>query len=249
MSELLTKKQLQKLLFGGLFSFGISALLVAVFPFIRLEIDNFWRQQQEQIFPLVAEEFLAKIEQRTKILGDFTNLPPAKPPLILSEAPVDYSNLQNWFGKRPVAVYAPTQESYLLEIPKLKIANALVKVGGVEIDHNLVQFNTDVSLGEYGAPVIFGHSTLRQLYNPKEENKKRYKSIFSTIMTLENGDLITLKQNDIVYTYQVVEKKEVPADDDYILAQNPNLRQIKLVTCTPEGTHLRRGVITAELRF
>jgi sortase A len=159
------------------------------------------------------------------------------------------SNLESWFAGQNIKASNQTQESYLLHIEKLGIANALVKVGGNNIDENLVQFNTNTRLGDYGAPVIFGHSILRQFYNPKESNKDRYKSIFSTIMTLQPGDEIKINTGEITYTYIVTEKKEVKPDDDYILAQNQNLRQIKLVTCTPEGTFLRRGVITAELKL
>ena len=66
-------------------------------------------------------------------------------------------------------------------------------------------------------------------------------------MTLTPGDLIYITQAEIIYTFKVIEKKEVAADDEYILAQNTNAQQLKLITCTPEGTFLRRGVITAEL--
>lgn len=249
MSTLLNKKTVRQLILLGIFCFGFSLLAVAAWPFLRTGWDQFWTAQKKQVFPLIAQDFLTKIDNRTKILGDFTNLPAAKEPIILAETPIDYSNLENWFAQKPTIAHQQTTKSYTLEIPKLDIHNAIVRVGGVDIDHNLVQFNTDVEIGEYGAPVIFGHSTLRQLYNPKESNAKRYKSIFSTIMTLEIGDLIIIKQDGITYTYQVVEKKEVPSDDAYILAQNSNLKQLKLVTCTPEGTFIRRGVITAELKL
>lgn len=229
-----------------IFCGGLVSVAVASWPFIRAGAAQFWAAQNQPTFPLVADDFLAKVNNRPKILGDFTQVPNEQAPVII-EQDIDYGNLENWFSQAPTVAHQQKQNDYLLEIPKLKIANALVKVGGVNIDNNLVQFNSDVTIGDFGTPVIFGHSTLRQFYNPKENNKKRYKSIFSYIMTLEKGDLIYVKQGNLTYTYQVVEKKEVPADDDYILAQNQNSRQLKLVTCTPEGTFIRRGVITAEL--
>lgn len=220
---------------------------IASFPLIRAQLNDFWLAQNQPIFPLAADNFLQKINHQPQILGDFTQLPAEQEPVILDDSSLDYGNLENWFTSQPTIAHQQTQAAYILEIPQLKIFNALVKVGGINIDENLVQFNSDVEIGDFGTPVIFGHSTLRQFYNPKESNKKRYKSIFSLIMTLKKGDLIYIKQGTITYTYKITEKKEVPADDPYILEQNSQARQLKLVTCTPEGTFIRRGVITAEL--
>ncbi len=40
---------------------------------------------------------------------------------------------------------------------------------------------------------------------------------------------------------------EVQPTDTFILAQRYDVRQLKLVTCVPEGTVLRRGVVIATL--
>ena len=230
----------------GLLLLGMTMVGVAVEPLIRSVWQGFWTQQRElAVLPVDVAILWAKMEEHPKILGDFTQVT-AQEPLIVDE--LDYGNIENWFVKKVLPESQQTASSYTLEIEKLKIFNALVKVGGTNINHNLVQFNTEPQIGGYGAPVIFGHSTLRQFYNPKETNKDRYKSIFSTIMTLDIGDTIKITTGELTYTYTVVEKKEVPPDDDYILAQDPTRKQIKLVTCVPEGTRLRRGVITAELK-
>jgi sortase (surface protein transpeptidase) len=230
----------------GIFLLGFTMIILASQPFLKILWSSFWETQTQAIYPMPIETFLAKLDSAPKILGDFTQLP-IKDPVIMTD--FDSSNLESWFTSGKVKAQRQTQEAYLLHIDKLGITNALVKVGGNNIDQNLVQFNTDTHIGGYGAPVIFGHSILRQFYNPKESNKDRYKSIFSTIMTLQNGDEIKITAGEITYTYLVTDKKEVKPDDDYILAQNQNLKQIKLVTCTPEGTFLRRGVITAELKL
>ncbi len=47
--------------------------------------------------------------------------------------------------------------------------------------------------------------------------------------------------------YGVKEKTEVKPTDLFILDQDKSVRELKLVTCTPEGTTLRRGVVTAVL--
>jgi len=66
-------------------------------------------------------------------------------------------------------------------------------------------------------------------------------------MTLKNGDEIFVTYDGIKYRYLVQEKTEVQPEDVYILTQQYDARQLKLVTCTPEGTYLRRGVVTAQL--
>jgi len=88
---------------------------------------------------------------------------------------------------------------------------------------------------------------LRQFYNPSEKNPRRYTSIFSKIMLLERGDKIFLTHDNVKYTYLVQDKTEVKPEDTFILAQRFDVHQLKLVTCTPEGTTLHRGVVTAQL--
>lgn len=165
---------------------------------------------------------------------------------------LDYTNLANWFtsGSLPeLETEAQNQgiSEYILDIPKLDVKNAVVKVGGSDLNKSLIAYEGTALPGEYGAPVIFGHSVLRQFYNPSEKNPRRYTSIFSKIMTLKSGDKIFVTVDGIKYTYIVTNKTEVKPEDVYILTQKYDSKQLKLVTCTPEGTYLRRGVITAQL--
>ena len=173
---------------------------------------------------------------------------------VVVDAELDYTNLSNWFEDDTMEdlenrsdQLAQHSEHYLLEIPKLGIERAIVKIGGTNLDQSLIQYPGTSLPGKPGSPVVFGHSVLRQFYNPKQSNPKRYNSIFSTIMTLEKGDKFYVKHGDVQYTYMVQAKKEVKPTDTYILAQDYSQRQFKLVTCVPEGTYLRRGVITAQL--
>lgn len=163
---------------------------------------------------------------------------------------LDYTNLANWFGGESLpelSQAAVVSQEYRIDIPKLKIENAVVVQGGTDLNKSLIAYPGTALPGQFGAPVIFGHSVLRQFYNPNEKNPRRYNSIFSTIMTLKNGDEIFVTHDGIRYTYVVREKTEVKPTDVYILNQKYDAKRLKLVTCTPEGTYLRRGVITAEL--
>ena len=163
---------------------------------------------------------------------------------------LDYTNLANWFSSADVA--ALTQQEgpvteYIIDIPTLGIADAVVTVGGTNLDESLIQYPGTAEPGAAGAPVIFGHSVLRQFYNPSEQNPRRYISIFSKIMTLQPGDEIFVTYDGVKYKYIMQEKTEVKPEDVHILMQNYDSRQLKLVTCTPEGTYLRRGIVTAQL--
>ena len=155
----------------------------------------------------------------------------------------DFTRLENWFSANPLP--SPSQSKithYNLSIPKLGIQDAVVTIGGSDLAKSLIHYPSTANPGELGTPVIFGHSILRQFYNPKN-----YLSIFSTIMTLQAGDEIIIKYDGITYTYRVIDKLEVKPTDVEVLSQRFDGRFLKLITCVPEGTYLRRGIIVAQL--
>jgi sortase A len=163
------------------------------------------------------------------------------------KADVDYTNVRTWF---PQANFDPSTFepiTYTLDIPSLYIDNAIVKVGGESLNDSLIHYPGTAKPGQFGAPVIFGHSVLRQFYSPQKDNPRRYVSIFSKIMTLKSGERIYLDYNGTKYTYEVVDKYEVEPQEIDVLTQTLNQKELKLITCVPEGTYLRRGVIEAKL--
>lgn len=220
----------------------------------------YWEGRAEEV-QLIAPIPSDQVLELTPIVvasGDEFNEPASESgrqlarPKVL-DVKLDYTNLANWF---PANLALPEMSpgepatkavTYTLDIPKLELNNAQVVAGGTDLNKSLIAFPGTAAPGEYGAPVIFGHSVLRQFYNPSEKNSRRYTSIFSTIMTLKKGDEIFVTADGVRYTYVVQDKIEVKPTDVYILNQSYDARRLKLVTCTPEGTYLRRGVITAEL--
>ena len=66
-------------------------------------------------------------------------------------------------------------------------------------------------------------------------------------MTMKTGDRIFVDYDGIKYTYEVKDKVEVSSEDLFILEQQYSGRELKLITCVPEGTSLRRGVVVAQL--
>ena len=232
----------------GLFLLGNAIAPIA--QYYASSLPDLSRQQLKA--PIPKEEVLdvtplviAQTESSSTVLGSTQT---ATGPIIL-DTELDYTNLTNWFkDERSNALKKVHNNTvYTLDIPELEISNANVRIGGTNLDESLIAYPGTAFPGELGAPVIFGHSVLRQFYNPSEKNSRRYNSIFSYIMTLEKGDEIYLTQDGARYKYVVTDKTDVKPEDTYILAQQYDNRKLKLVTCVPEGTYLRRGVITAVL--
>lgn len=238
-------------------TFGLYLVSTAVFPIISYYFAGSIAQAAQLTSPIPSEDVMdvtpivisqAKAEENGTVIGTSFKQSPK-----IIDIELDYTNLSNWFDPATLSdlhFETPQDEvitQYILDIPKLNISNAVVEIGGTNLDNNLIAYPGTAKPGEYGAPVIFGHSVLRQFYNPSEKNSRRYNSIFSTIMTLKSGDEIFITYDNVRYTYVVQEKTEVKPTDVYILAQKYDSQSLKLVTCTPEGTYLRRGVVTAQL--
>jgi len=215
-------------------------------------------------WPIINYQFFISPElKRTEILSPINNSQVAfYSPLastqkqILADQPsqvlgkeIDYTNAANWF---PTADYLPPHDSkitnYTIDIPKINIESAVVEINGTDLSNHLIQYPGTSNPGQPGSSVLFGHSILRQFYNPSITNPRRYISIFSKIMTLESGDDIFVNFDGIRYKYVVSEKVIVNPEDTFILQQRHDRRELKLITCVPEGTYLHRGVVIAELQ-
>lgn len=160
---------------------------------------------------------------------------------------LDYTNPTVWFPSAQYGLPGTGNSYYKISIPDVNIEDAEVVVGGTNLDKSLIQYPNTALPGQLGSPVIFGHSILRQFYDPAIENPHRYISIFSKIMTLKNGSKVFIDFDGIRYTYVVKDKFEVKPEDVFILEQKYTQKELKLITCVPEGTYLRRGVVIAGL--
>lgn len=152
----------------------------------------------------------------------------------------DYTNASNWypgFGNE-----TKKYVRYSISIPKIEIENAVVNNKNADLTKHLVQFNTDSHPPENGNTVIFGHSTLPQLYDRND-----YTTIFANAYKLEVGDEIHVNIDSNKYVYKIENITVVEPEDTSVLAQNFSDSYITLITCTPPGTIWKRLIIKARI--
>lgn len=156
----------------------------------------------------------------------------------------DYTKAENWFPSfNPrISEEQNSVPSYTISIPSIKIANAKVSTVDTDLTKHLVNFQGTSIPAQNGNAVIFGHSTLPQLFNEKD-----YKTIFANVYKLKNEDIIYAEVNGVTYTYKVFKIIVVDSNDSSALAQNYNDSYLTLVTCTPPGTIWKRLVVKARL--
>ncbi len=158
----------------------------------------------------------------------------------------NFYNPDSWFvasgNSNNLQIEEPKGDTYYITIPALKIIRAKVEIHSDDLAKSLIHYHNTAAPGGQGSAVIFGHSVLPQFYNPKN-----YKTIFSTLHTLKNGESIVVEYDDVLYHYQVADKYEVNPEDMYVLDQDLSDKTLKLITCTPPGTYAKRLVVESRL--
>lgn len=156
---------------------------------------------------------------------------------------VDYTNAKNWF---PTYQYQKktniSTDTYKISIPKIKIKNAIVSTIDTDLGSHLVNFGGTAIPFEKGNAVVFGHSTLPQLYDPKS-----YTTIFTYLYELSPGDEITVSVGKKTYKYRVENVTVIDPDNTTVLEQNYSDSFLTLVTCTPPGTIWKRLVVKSRI--
>lgn len=209
------------------FVFGIFFFASAVLPIILYQIE--YSIKFDQIITPLSTRFY----NRANILGD---------------ANVDYTQINNWFVSTNTinsdknSISPSGAKSYSLSIPILKVNQATVEIGSLDLKKSLIQYPQTALPGQLGNAVVFGHSVLPQFFNPKS-----YLTIFSTLYRLKQGDEIYLEYDHIQYKYLVEEMYEVQPTDLSVLEQRFDGRYLTLITCTPPGTYIRRLVVKARI--
>jgi sortase A len=145
---------------------------------------------------------------------------------------VDYTQASNWFigGADKTNFVSQNVEYYTISIPKLKIEDATVAIGGEDLSNHIIQYPGTALPGKRGNSALFGHSILPIFYDPKN-----YISIFSLLPTLKTGDEIDVDYDGVSYKYRVETMFEVLPTDIQVLDQDTTDSFLTLVTCVPPG--------------
>jgi sortase A len=221
-SKRLVKKKRLSILFVVI---GFCFLASAIFPILKFQL-----QYSLNFHQLINPLSIRSYNDSNNILGDAT----------------DYTQLSNWFvsdSSSPDQIFSNSSNlTYLISIPKLKIKDAVVTVGSMDLKKSLIQYPQTALPGQLGNAVVFGHSVLPQFFSPKS-----YLTIFATLYLLKQGDEIDVSYDDVNYKYIVDEMYEIKPTDLSVLEQRFDQKNITLITCSPPGTTLRRLVVKASL--
>lgn len=216
------------LLLGSVFLFWSFYPVISFAFYAHLFIDN------QLMSPVPQSAVVASLDAASSVLGSYT---------ILSTNLSDYTKAGIWFPSIPQETTTDIKmREYRLSIPKLNIKDAKVMVGGDDLSKSLIHYLPKSYPGEYGNVAIFGHSTLPQLYDPKN-----YKTIFTYLPSLVQGDKIYVVLDDITYEYEVYDRLVVGPDQVSVLNQQYDGVYLTLITCVPPGTYWNRLVIKARL--
>ena len=153
----------------------------------------------------------------------------------------DYTNAYNWYPG--LSERSGNVGTYTISIPKIEIKNAVVSNEDSDLTKHMVQYNSDTFPSKEGNSVIFGHSTLPQLYDPKN-----YKTILANAYKLAVGDEIIVNVEKEQYSYIINSVTVVEPEDTSVLAQNFSDSFITIITCTPPGTVWKRLIIKARIK-
>lgn len=205
---------------------GISTISYVLFPFISWQI---------YFSPVFASQNITSSIPHANIIDLTKN----------SIKRLDYTKAENWFPKfnpNPNQDIQNNTPFYTISIPKINIEKATVSTADTDLTKHLVNYQGTSIPGKNGNAVIFGHSTLPQLFNPKD-----YKTIFANAYKLKNEDIIYAIVNGVTYTYKVYRVTVVDPEDSSALAQDYRDSYLTLVTCTPPGTIWKRLIVKARL--
>lgn len=154
----------------------------------------------------------------------------------------DYQDAQTWFPTAKQETVTTPITSYTITIPKLNIENAVVSTTDYDLSQHLVHYGGTALPSTNGNAVIFGHSTLPQLFDPTD-----YKTIFAKAFQLGIGDEIFTTIEKITYRYKIFSVTVVNPTDTSVLSQQYDNAYLTLITCTPPGTTWKRLIIKARL--
>ncbi|PIZ63542.1 hypothetical protein COY16_01800 [Candidatus Roizmanbacteria bacterium CG_4_10_14_0_2_um_filter_39_13] len=229
------RKQTIHVISYGILFIGAGFLFWAFYPLVSFELYAQLFLRRTAASPLPESQTVSSLEFAQSVYADG---------LSLSNNLRDFTQANVWFptSNLPVGRDDLDTDSFTLSIPRLNLSNLNVLVGGSDLSKSLIHYLPSSLPGQYGNVAIFGHSTLPQLFNPKD-----YKTVFTYLPKLEVGDNVFIQINGGQYEYEVYDMYIVNPDEVSVLEQQFNDSILTLVTCVPPGTYLQRLVVKARL--
>lgn len=214
--------------------FGFVILIYLSYPLLA------WKIFDEPVF--ATQAVTAPIPQTTVLNRDtIRTLLTATANTLIG---VDYTDVNNWYPSYRQSAPPPKVSMYFMSIPAIKVQNAIVSTMDTSLKDHLVHYQGTAIPPDKGTAVVFGHSTLPQLFDPTN-----YKTIFAYAHTLKVGDKILVTVNNVMYTYKIVSVRVTDPEDTSILAQEYDDSYLVLITCTPPGTIWKRLVVKSRLEL
>ena len=179
------KRKILRLISLGIFLTGAAIVIYVFFPLLS------WQIYFAPVF--ASQNITAPIPQNTVVSSSTIGslIQQASDSL----AGIDYTNAQNWFPNfKFQRSGAPKITSYTISIPKLKLTNVTVSTVDNDLAKHLVNYGGTAIPADKGNAVIFGHSTLPQLYEAKN-----YKTVFTFLYELTPGDEIDVNVANVGY--------------------------------------------------
>jgi sortase A len=199
-------------------------------------------------FPIISwQVYFAPAFASQKIdspLANSVSFNPAGFPNLLanfaSSVTTNYNNAYNWYPG--IGHEAGQVVNYKISIPSIGVADAVVSNKDSDLTSHLVQFNSDTFPPKEGNSVIFGHSTLPQLFE-----QGNYRTVFANAYKIKNGDQIIVNSQGRNYVYKVFSLTVVEPTDTSVLSQDFSDSYITIITCTPPGPIWKRLIIKAKI--
>jgi sortase A len=214
------------------FLFGIVLLLYFSFPLLSWQI---------YFAPIVASAEVAAPIPKTRVLSQ-TTIKSLLASASNTLSGIDYTNATNWFPTYKEVAITPKVTNYSLSFPSINVFNAAVSTVDNDLSKHMVNFPGTAVPPDLGNAVVFGHSTLPQLYNPSD-----YKTILAKAHMIKVGDTILAKSQGIEYIYKVYQITITDPNDTSVLAQSFDASYLTVITCTPPGTIWKRLIIKSRL--
>jgi len=228
------KKRILRLIALGIFLTGASIVIYVFFPLLSWQVYFAPIFSNQSVASPIPQSTIVSSSTIGSLIEEVSN----------SLSGIDYTNAQNWFPNlKTQKTGKPRVQSYTLSIPKLKLKDINVSTVNNDLARNLVNYGGTAIPADTGNAVVFGHSTLPQLYNPKD-----YKTIFTFLYELTPGDEIDANIENVMYKYKVENITVTDPNNTSVLQQNYNDSYLTLVTCTPPGTIWKRLIIKARLQ-